>query len=455
MWSQLAQIALQGHIQHRRIRAASAALLVIRMLEGGACWAILYGFYRGVTVSTWAIHLNFAVYALANLLLFDRQRREAMTPDWVWFDIAVNLLPMAVACHWSGGVYSPLVPTFVVKIASYGLIYGADIGVQSLVATIMVAVVLVVMERSGLGRSDAVEQVPLLVRQRLTLWFEALIFGILIGAGLRMFRILQDRENRLDVAVGEKEALYQQSLRHQEDLRRLSQGMMQVGERTMRRLARELHDDLGQALTAVKMDLGLIERELGPDSPVGAHVREAREQVGGVLQSVRNLSQLLRPAVLDDLGLVPAIQSYIARFGERTQIAVALETPPAETRLPRAIEVALYRVLQEALTNVVRHAQAGKVDVHLAVDAETATLAIRDDGRGFDASAFLRDPPADHGMGVIGMRERVATYGGKFVIESRRGAGTRVELTIPLAAGAGASAEEAEEDYGEDSRLVG
>ncbi len=454
MWSQLAQIALQGHIQHRRIRAAAVALLIIRMLEGGACWAILYWFYSGVTVSAWAIHINFALYVAADLLLFERQRREAMTSDWVWFDIAANLMPMAVAAHWSGGVYSPLVPTFVVQIASYGLIYGADIGLHSLVATIVLAVVLILMEESGFGPS-AVEQVPLLLRQRLTLVFEALIFGIIIGGGLRMFRILQDRENRLAVAVGEKEALYQQSLRQQDDLRRLSQSMMQVGERTMRRLARELHDDLGQALTAVKLDLGLIERRLDPDSPVREYLREAREQVGTVLQTVRNLSQLLRPAVLDDLGLVPAIQSYSKRFSERTQIPVTLAAPPAETRLPRAIEVALYRVLQEALTNVARHAQAGRVDVRLTVDAEAAMLTIQDDGCGFEAGSFLRTPPAEHGMGVIGMRERVATYGGRFTIESRRGAGTRVELTIPLAGAAGVAGEETEEDYGEDSRLVG
>jgi signal transduction histidine kinase len=451
VWSRLAQIVLRGHIQHRRIRGAAYAVLAIRLLEGAACWAIVLGFYSGLTVAAWAVDLDFAAYAAANLWLFTRQRRSRLTPGWVWFDIAANVLPMAVAAHWSGGIYSPLLPTFVLKIASYGLIYGVDIGLQSLAATTAVAVALAVIEASGLGPNTAIEQVPLVVRQRLTLAFEGLIFGIIIGGGLRFFSILQERESRLAETVGEKDSLYQQSLQHQAHLRRLSQSMMQVSERTMHRLARELHDDLGQALTAVRMDLGLIDRELAPDNPMRSHVREAREQIGAVLQSVRNLSQLLRPPVLDDLGLIPAMQSYITRFGERTRIPVTLDAPPVETRLPRSLEVALYRVLQEALTNVARHANARQIRVRLQVDSEVAMLEVTDDGVGFDAASFLVNPPSDRGMGVIGMRERVATYGGQFTIGSQHGAGTRVALVIPLAQ----TSQEMDEDHGEDSRLVG
>lgn len=451
MWSHLTQIVLRGQVQHRRVRAAAGVVLLVRALEGAGCWAILLHLYSGVTVAAWVVHFTFAAYAVANVLSFRRQRREALTPSWVWFDIAANLLPMAAAAYWSGGVYSPLVPTFVLKITSYGLIFGADIGIQSLAATTVIALSLIAIEQAGYAPTGALDQVPMLARQRLTLAFEGLIFAILLLGGLRFFRILQERETRLAVTVEEKNSLYQASLVDQDHLRRLSQTVMQVSERTLRRLARELHDDLGQALTAVRMDLGLIERELGPDSPVRGRVHEAREQIGTVLQSVRNLSQLLRPAVLDDLGLVPAVQSYIARFSQRTQVAIALEAPPAETRLPRTIEVALYRVLQEALTNVARHANAQHVTVRFTVDSAVARLEIHDDGVGFDAAAFLARPPVDHGMGVIGMRERVATYRGEFTVESQRGAGTRVALTIPLAA----AIEDSDEEYGEDSRLVG
>lgn len=451
MWSRLTQLFARGHIQHHRIRGAAVTVLLVRLVEGAACWTILTWFFREVISSPWTLHLTFIAYACANLGLFALHRRAALTQALVWVDIAVNLLPMALALHWSGGVYSPLLPVFVIKIGSYGLIYGADIGLQSLAATGIIAASLAVIEQLGWAPTETVGQVPEIVRQRLTLTFAGLIFAVGCGGGLRFFRLLQDREARLAEALAEKDRLYQESLQHERHLRQLSRRMMEVSEQTMRHVARELHDDLGQALTAVKIDLGLIDRGLPVDSQARPQVQEVREQIGTVLQSVRNLSQLLRPAVLDDLGLIAAIQSFVTRFGNRTSIDVRLQVPPAETRLPRAIEVALYRALQEALTNVARHAGARHVNIRLSIDGDVATLEIRDDGCGFDAAVFLRNPPHDHGMGVLGMRERVATYGGRFTIQSEPGAGTRVELMIPLAA----STEEPEETHGEDSRFVG
>ncbi|HVN87351.1 MAG TPA: sensor histidine kinase [Candidatus Binatia bacterium] len=450
MWARLRQIALHGHIQHRRIHAASLAILIVRLLEGCACWAIVYAFYGGLTVSLWTVHTTFAIYTLANLLLFFHYRRETLSSGRVWADITANVLPMTLAAHWTGGVYSPLVPTFVLKIVSYGLIFGVDIGWQCLGATVASGASLILLEQNGFAPTAALEQVPLIVRQRLSVSFEGLIFGIIIGGGLHFFRILQDRESRLATTAEQKDSLYQESLLYQGRLQRLSQKMMQVSERMMRRIARELHDDLGQALTAVRLDLGLVARELPAGDPLRSRVTEAREQIGSVLQSVRSLSQLLRPAVLDDLGLVPAMQSFIARFGDRTGIAVTVDAPPPETRFPRPVEVALYRVLQEALTNVARHANARHVGVRLRVDSERAELEVHDDGCGFDAKTFLQSPTPDYSMGVIGMRERVATYGGRFEIESQPGNGTRIALAIPLV-----EAAESDEDYGEDSRLVG
>jgi len=451
VWSRVAQIALRGQIQHRRIRGTAVEILAVRLIEGAICWLVLYWFFRDVTVPHWAVDLNFAAYALANVILFVAHRRQALTPGLVWLDIIANMLPIATAAQWSGGIYSPLLPVFVMKVGSYGLIYGADIGVQSVAALCAIAMALAAAERLGLGPAQTVEPIALLMRMRLTLAFSGFIWAVACGLGVRTFRILQDRETRLAEAVGEKDRLYQESLRHQEDLRRLSRKMMEVSEQTMRQLARELHDDLGQALTAVKIDLGFVDRELPADSPLRAPVREARDQIGTVLQSVRNLSQLLRPAVLDDLGVVAAMQSYVTSFSERTRIPVELETPPPETRLPQPLEVTLYRVLQEALTNVARHARAQHVRVRLQVTVDVVRLQITDDGCGFDTAIAPQSPPQDHGMGVIGMRERVATYGGRFAIASQPGAGTRVELAIALTA----PIEAAEEADAEDSRLVG
>jgi signal transduction histidine kinase len=451
MWSQLTALFVRGHIQHHRIHGAALVVLLVRLGEGAASWTILRWFFREAISPPWALHVTFIAYACANLGLFTLHRREALTQGLVWLDIAVNLLPMGMALYWSGGVYSPLLPVFVIKIGSYGLIYGADVGLQSLAATGLIAAILAVCEQLGWAPTASVEQVSQIVRQRLTLAFAGLIFAVGCGGALRFFRILQDREARLAEALAEKGRLYQESLLHERHLRQLSRRMMEVSERTMRHVARELHDDLGQALTAVRIDLGLIDRELPGNSQARAQVQQVREQISTALQGMRNLSQLLRPPVLDDLGLVAAIQSFVSRFGARTEIDVRLQVPPAETRLPRVIEVALYRALQEALTNVARHAGAHQVSIQLIVDGDVATLEIRDDGCGFDASGFVHNPPDDSGMGILGMRERVATYGGRFIIESQPGAGTRVELMIPLAA----ATAEPEEGHGEDSRLVG
>jgi signal transduction histidine kinase len=442
MWSRLAQLASRGRIQHKRVQVLWAALLGVRLLEGAACWAILYWFYAAPGDPAWALHLTFGAYAAGNAAISGVHRRGALTAGSAWLDVAINVLPMALAAHWSGGLYSPFVPLFVVKIVTYTVVYGGDIGWQSFVATVLAAVALVASAGDGTMASAA-------RYRQLSLAFEVLAYGIIIGGALKFFPILQDRERRLAVIAREKEQLYQQSLRQQAHLRRLSQRMMRVSERTMRRLAHELHDDLGQVLTAVKMDLGLIERQLGDRDEIRGRVHEARQQIGGVLQEVRNLSQLLRPAVLDDLGLVPAIESFIARFRERSAIAVALDAPAPGTRLPRSVEVTLYRVLQEGLTNVARHAEAHHVHVSLRVD-DVVTLNISDDGRGFDAAAFLQRPPLGHGMGVIGMRERIASYGGQFVIESREGNGTSLRLSIPLAG----AADDAEDENGEDPRLA-
>jgi signal transduction histidine kinase len=451
MSSRVASIALRGHIQHRRVRGAAVTVLFVRLLEGAASWAIVFWFFCPATVPAWAVHLNFAAYVFANVALFFPQRHETLTPTLVWLDIIVNLLPMAAAAVWSGGLYSPLLPIFVLKIGSYALVFGVDVGIQSLAATTVAALGLAGVEATGFGVNESIDEVPLLLRQRLTLGVAGLTFGIGVGFSFRFFRLLQDREGRLADALREKDQLYHASLQHQQHLQRLSRKMMQVSEATMRRLARELHDDLGQALTAVKMDLGLIDRHLPPDSPVRSHVREARERIGTLLQSVRNLSQLLRPAVLDDLGLIPAMQSYVASFEQRTQIHVTLESPSDDTRLPRPLEVTLYRVLQEALTNVARHAHAQHVIVRLHAGSDAVRLQISDDGCGFDAARLLHSPPAGHGMGVIGMRERVATYNGLFSIDSRPGTGTRVDLSVSLRA----PVDGAEEEYTDDSHFVG
>ncbi len=226
--------------------------------------------------------------------------------------------------------------------------------------------------------------------------------------------------------------LFETARRHETELRKLSQVRVQLQEENLRSLSRELHDGVGQVLTAIKMDLGMIERANNLDPhELQRRVREAREQVTELLQEVRTMSQLLRPSMLDDFGLVPTLQWLVEKFSARTRIVVDLRTPPAETRLPPAIEVLLYRVTQEALTNIVKHAKARNVDIEFEVRGAEASLTIADDGVGFDVERFRRTPAAG-GVGLLGMRERVAYYHGRIDIRSRPQGGVRISLTIPF-----------------------
>jgi two-component system NarL family sensor kinase len=227
-------------------------------------------------------------------------------------------------------------------------------------------------------------------------------------------------------------SLFETARRHEAELRTLSQARVQLQEESLRTLSRELHDGVGQVLTAIKLDLDLIEHAAELDTAtVQARAHGIRQQVTNLMQEIRTMSQLLRPSMLDDFGLVPTLQWLVETFAARTHIAVDLRTPPAETRLPGAIEVLLYRITQEALTNVTRHAQAHNVEVELAVGNGEAMLTIADDGVGFDVERFRRTP-ALAGVGLLGMRERVAYYRGRIDIRSRPQAGVRITLSVPI-----------------------
>ncbi len=203
-----------------------------------------------------------------------------------------------------------------------------------------------------------------------------------------------------------------------DSLRRVLLG--QEHERT--RLARELHDETGQALTSILLGLRLVEEA---DDPAAA-VAELRELVVNTLQDVRRLAVELRPSALDDFGLVTALERLTGSFSEQSGIAVDLVADVGKTRLPGEIETALYRIVQEALTNIVKHAGAQKVSIVLTRTATTVTAVIEDDGRGIDAA---RNEP---GLGIVGMRERLALLGGRLRFESPPGTGVTIVAEVPV-----------------------
>jgi signal transduction histidine kinase len=192
------------------------------------------------------------------------------------------------------------------------------------------------------------------------------------------------------------------------------------------RLARELHDETGQALTSILLGLKNLE-EAKSDDDVRRSVLELRELVVSTLHDVRRLAVELRPKALDDFGLVPALERLAETFAEQTSVDVHVEAALGDSRLPGEAETALYRIVQEALTNVVKHANARTVSVVLTRKGEAVVVVIEDDGRGFD-------PNADdvEGLGLLGMRERIALVGGRLSVESAPDRGTTVAVEVPL-----------------------
>jgi len=202
--------------------------------------------------------------------------------------------------------------------------------------------------------------------------------------------------------------------------------VVQAQELERQRLARELHDETGQALTSILLGLKPLEEGLA-DEQSRAALAELREQVVTALQDVRRLAVELRPAVLDDFGLVPALERLIDAFAEQSDVRVDFHSALGETRLPSDVETALYRVVQEALTNIVKHANATRISISLARRASGVAAVIEDDGAGFDQRAVR-----DGGVGLLGMRERLALLDGRLEIESRPGAGTTIVAEVPL-----------------------
>lgn len=203
-------------------------------------------------------------------------------------------------------------------------------------------------------------------------------------------------------------------------LRRVVEGQ----ELERRRLARELHDETGQALTSILLGLKSVETARGEDE-VRAAVAELREFVAGTLEDVRRLAIELRPKALDDFGLEPALERLARGFAEQTGIAVDVEAR-LEARLPGEVETVLYRIVQEALTNVVKHAQAERVSIVVRKRGDKVAAVIEDDGRGFAPGEARAE-----GLGLLGMRERLALVDGTIVIESRPGAGTTLVAEVP------------------------
>jgi signal transduction histidine kinase len=228
------------------------------------------------------------------------------------------------------------------------------------------------------------------------------------------------------------EALERRAAAHQhaeETLQVLSRQLLEAQENERRHIARELHDEIGQALTAVKINLQSARRT---PAALDAYLEDSTSIVDRTLQQVRTLSLDLRPALLDDLGLGAALRWYVDRQAQRGGFTVQCVTDPLEPRPRPELETACFRVAQEALTNVMRHAQAQHVRVELRQSGTELHLLIRDDGKGFDVQTAQQQAEQGASAGLLGMQERVWLVGGQIEIESALAQGTEIRVRFPL-----------------------
>lgn len=276
----------------------------------------------------------------------------------------------------------------------------------------------------------------------MTTWFRLVVALGIVGAAFaghrvrtaalerrnrELVRLKDERERALEEARASQRTLHETYDR----LRALTRRLEAAKEDERKRIARELHDEMGQALTTAKLNLELMTGTAAPED----RDRRIADTIGlldRMIGHVRTLSLDLRPPLLDELGLSAALRGYLEAQARRTGIEFATEVGTLPSKIPTDVEIAAFRVVQESVTNVLRHAAAGKVEVEVGYDPGDLRLRIADDGRGFDVPAALERAAGGAHVGLLGMRERVESMGGEVTIDSAPGRGTCIEARLPL-----------------------
>lgn len=269
----------------------------------------------------------------------------------------------------------------------------------------------------------------------MTWWFRGglaiMVIVAVIGAHRRRTAVLKRRNRELEELQEQREHARQELAIAYDRLRQLTRRLEAAKEEERKRIALELHDDMGPALTAVIINLQLISTS-GDAEKTPHRLEESIDIVDRMVEQIRDLSLALRPPLLDDVGLVPALKGYLETVSERTGLEINVAVADTVGSLPPEIEITAFRVVQEAVSNVVRHAEARHVAIRVGRHNGVLELAIEDDGVGFDVVDTIQDPTTGRALGLLGMEERVRGLNGTFEIESDPGSGTRILAALPV-----------------------
>jgi signal transduction histidine kinase len=376
----------------------------------------------------------------------ERLRRSANLPNWYIqpFNIA-TLLTTGLVVQW---LYLQLAPYFADGVEFILLVLLASLYTalnHYLIGQVLVLARQVAWRETGVWRVDTLladffmllygSIIPSLWNTNPWLIVPAVSPLYLIQRALAVPQIRQDEQElqrakaELELRVAERTQELQQAY---QTLQAVSQQLMQAQEAERTKIARELHDQIGQALTVVKINLQTVQHSLNMTQPI-PRIEESIRSVERAMELVRDLSRDLRPTVLDDLGLGPALRSYIDRQAEVSGLVPEVIVNPSDLRAPPDVETACFRVVQEAVTNIMRHAQARRVCVELKKCDSELELVVRDDGVGFDSQRVQELIDREGRLGLLGIQERIALVGGQVTIRSAPGHGTEITAQVPLA----------------------
>ena len=262
--------------------------------------------------------------------------------------------------------------------------------------------------------------------------------GMLV-VGYRQYHDFAGREMRLLVSLAEKNSiamvnaqLYTDLLQREKELEILSSARVQAQEDERRRIAREIHDGLGQMLTAIKFNLEILEDMIATGKDERDRIDDMKNLLDNVMKEARELSYNLMPSVLDDFGLAPALQLLSEQFSNRTNVKVQFQAHGITDRLDSNLEIGLYRIAQESLNNVSKHAEATEVNLQIIRHSKGIRLVIEDNGKGItNQTSFIR-VTGKGGMGLPGMRDRASSIGGALTVDSTPNHGTLITVEVPL-----------------------